>query len=95
MDDHLLPERLGRLTGQLRTLRNGLRGLAPDIGRLRSDTELVAQYRRVVEALLDLDQLVWRRLQERCPDHLLADMAPRELAAIDRARRELAEPGRS
>lgn len=95
MEEQLLPERLGRLAGQLRTLRNGLRAAAQDVGRLRGDAELAAQYRRAVEALLDFDRLVWRRLQERCPGHLLADLAPRELAAIERARRELTDLGRS
>lgn len=89
MDEQFLPERLGRLANQLKTLRSGLRGLEQDAKRLRGDAELAAQHRRAVQAVLDLDQLVWRRLQERCPDHLLADMAPRELATIARLRREL------
>lgn len=89
MDEQFLPERLGRLANQLKTLRGGLKGLEQDAKRLRADAELAAQYQRAVQAVLDLDQLVWRRLRERCPDHLLADMAPRELATIARLRREL------
>lgn len=89
MDERFLPERLGHLANQLKTLRSGLRGLEQDAKRLRGDAELAAQYRCAVQAVLDLDQLVWRRLQERCPDHLLADLAPRELATIARLRREL------
>ncbi|MBI4507166.1 MAG: hypothetical protein HY691_16670 [Chloroflexi bacterium] len=89
MDEQFLPERLGRLANQLKALRGGVRGLEQDARRLRGDAELAAQYRRAVQAVLDLDQLVWRRLQERCPVHLRADLAPRELATIARVRREL------
>lgn len=89
MDEQFLPERLGRLANQLKTLRSGLRGLEQDAKRLHGDAEFAAHYQRAVHAVLDLDQLVWRRLQERCPDHLLADLAPRELATIARLRREL------
>lgn len=90
LERDLLAERLIRLAGQLREMRESLRRAGQEIQRLglAREDELVAQYRRAVAAVLDLDQAAWQRLSAAYPGHLLADRAPRESEAIRHLRRE-------
>lgn len=91
LERDLSPERLARIGDKVKAAREALRGAHQDVERLRlnADDAMIGRYRDAVRALLDFNQAIYERLRKEHPDHLLADLAPREIGRVQSARREL------
>ena len=91
MEYDVQAERLYRVANACKEMIGPLRQISQDLGRMRTPEadELTASYKQGLEAILSLERAALERMIRECPGHLMADLAPKEIEAIAKRRREL------
>lgn len=91
MEQDLQAERLYRVANACKDMTGALRQMSQDLARMHlpESDELVAHYKRATEGILSLERAALERMVAEFPGHLMADLAPREIEAIAKRRREL------
>jgi len=91
MEQDLQAERLYRIANLAKEMAGPLRQMSQDLSRMHlpEDDELIVTYKKTMEAILNLERAALQRMVAEFPGHLMSDLAPREIEAIAKRRREL------